>query len=77
LRQAFDDLGNSIDLFDLYDNSAFGTPPKVVASFVGREITFLADELPGWMDEALGQTAYSSEKLRELFEQGKAMPVGG
>ena len=27
------------------------------------------------MDEALGQTPYSTEKLRELFEHGKALPV--
>jgi hypothetical protein len=27
------------------------------------------------MDEALGQTPYSTAKLREFFEQGKALPV--
>jgi len=77
LRRAFDELGETIDLFDLYDNSALGMPPKLIASFLGREITFLAAELPAWMDEALGQTPYSTAKLREFFEQGMALPVGG
>jgi predicted ABC-type ATPase len=76
LQRAFDELGKTIDLFDIYDNSAFGMPPKLIASFVGREITFLEAELPRWMDEALGQTTYSTGKLREFFEQGKALPVG-
>ena len=76
LWRAFDELGMTIDLFDIYDNSAFGVPPKLIASFLGREITFLASELPAWMDEALGQTPYSTAKLREFFEQGKALPVG-
>jgi len=44
-------------------------PPKLIASFLGREITFLASELPAWMDEALGETPYSTRKLREFFEQ--------
>ena len=50
-------------------------PPKLIASFLGREVTFLAAELPAWMDEALGQTPYSTVKLREFFEQGKPLPV--
>ena len=50
-------------------------PPAPPASFLGREITFLASELPAWMDEALGQTSYSTAKLREFFEQGKSLPV--
>jgi predicted ABC-type ATPase len=75
LQRAFDELGKTIDLFDIYDNSAFGMPPKLIASFLGREITFLEAELPAWMDEGLGQTPYSTGKLREFFEQGKALPV--
>ena len=51
--------------------------PKLIASFLGREITFLASELPAWMDEALGQTPYSTVKLREFFEQGQPLPVAG
>jgi hypothetical protein len=51
-------------------------PPKLIASFLGREITFLESELPAWMDEALGQTPYSTLKLRDVFEQGKILPVG-
>ena len=75
--RVLDELGRTVDLLDIYDNSAFGVPPKLIASFVGREITFLASELPAWMDEALGQTPYSTVKLREFFEQGKALPVVG
>jgi predicted ABC-type ATPase len=76
LQCAFDELGKTIDLFDIFDNSAHGMPPKLIASFLGREITFLAADLPAWMDEALGKTPYSTGKLREFFEQGKALPVG-
>jgi predicted ABC-type ATPase len=76
LRRVFDELGKTIDLLDIYDNSAFETPPKLIASFLGREITFLASELPAWMDESLGQTAYATVKLREFFAQGKPLPVG-
>jgi predicted ABC-type ATPase len=70
-----DELGKTIDYLNLYDNSVFGMPPKLIASFLGREITFLASELPAWMDEALGQTPYSTVRLREFFEQGKPLPV--
>jgi len=74
--RVLDELGKTIDLLDVYDNSAHKTTPKLIASFLGREITFLAAELPSWMDEALGQTPCSTVKLREFFEQGKALPVG-
>jgi predicted ABC-type ATPase len=77
LRRAFEELGKAIDSFDIYDNSALGMPPKLIASFLGREITFLASKLPAWIDEALGQTPYSTVKLREFFEQGKPLPVAG
>ncbi|MGA3264338.1 MAG: hypothetical protein ABSC47_09880 [Terracidiphilus sp.] len=76
LARVLDELGKTIDLVDLYDNSAFGMPPKLIASFLGRAITFLESELPAWMDEALGQAPYSTGRLRELFEHGKALPVG-
>jgi predicted ABC-type ATPase len=77
LPRVLDELGKTVDSLNLYDNSAFGMPPKLIASFLGREITFLAPELPAWMDEALGQTRYSTVKLREFFEQGKPLPVAG
>jgi predicted ABC-type ATPase len=77
LSRVFTELGKTIDLFDLYDNSAFEMKPKLIASFLGREITFLASELPAWMDEALGQTPYSTVKLREFFEQENPLPVAG
>jgi predicted ABC-type ATPase len=75
--RAFKELGKTIDAFSVYDNSALGMPPKLIASFLGREITFLASELPAWMDEALGQTPYSTVNLREFFEQKKPLPVAG
>jgi predicted ABC-type ATPase len=75
LPRVLDELGKTIDLLDLYDNSAYKMKPKLIASFLGREITFLAPELPAWMDEALGQTPYSTVKLREFFEQEKPLPV--
>jgi hypothetical protein len=70
-----DELGKTVDLLDIYDNSAFEMSPKLIASFLGRKVTLLASELPAWMDEALGQTPYSTGKLRECFEQGKPLPV--
>ena len=73
--RVLDELGKTTDFLNLYDNSVFGAPPKLVASFMGREIAFLASELPAWMDEALGQTLYSTVKLREFFELGKPLLV--
>lgn len=77
LSRVLDELGETIDLLDLFDNSVYKTQPKRIASFQGREITFLDAELPAWMDEALGQTPYSTVKLREFFAQGKPLPVEG
>ena len=75
LPRVLNELEKTIDLLDLYDNSAHKTTPKLIASFLGRNIIFLESELPAWMDEALGQTPYSTVKLREFFEQGKPLPV--
>src|ERR1035438_10411094 len=33
LQHAFYELGKTIDLFDIHDNSTFGVPPKRIASF--------------------------------------------
>ena len=74
--RVLDELGKTVDLLDLYDNSAFKKTPKLIASFLGREIIFLEAKLPAWMDEALGKTPYSAKRLREFFELGKALPVG-
>jgi hypothetical protein len=57
------------ELWEVGQSGVNGMPPKLIASFLGREITFLASELPAWMDEALGETPYSTRKLREFFEQ--------
>jgi predicted ABC-type ATPase len=72
---AFDELGRTIDFLDVYDNSAHEAPPQLVASFLGREITFLSSDLPAWMDEALGQTLYSAEKLQAYLREGMSLPV--
>jgi predicted ABC-type ATPase len=74
LPRVFEELGTTIDLLELNDNSAFGVPPKLIAAFLGREITFLASELPAWMVEVLGQTPYSTATQRALFEQGMPLP---
>src|ERR1017187_3797541 len=68
LPRVLDELGKTVDVLNLYDNSVFGAPPKLIASFLGREITFLASGLPAWIGEALGKTTYSTGKLREFFE---------
>jgi len=75
LLRVFDELGKTIDLLDLYDNSAFATPPKLVASFSGRGITFLAPQLPSWIDEALGHTQYSAANVRRVFSQKKLLSL--
>ena len=69
-------MGKTIDTFEIYDNSVLGMAPKLIASVLGREVTFLATELPAWLDEALGHTPHSTAKLRECFERGKALPIG-
>jgi predicted ABC-type ATPase len=76
LPRVLDELGKTVGFLNLYDNSVFGAAPRLIASFLGREITFLAPELPAWMDEGLGHTPYSTAKLRKCFEQGKALPIG-
>lgn len=73
LRRAFDDLGHTIDFFEIYDNTALGMSPELIASFLGRKIAFLAPRFPAWMDEALGQTPYYTSRLRKFFEQGKSL----
>jgi|CZKF01.1.fsa_nt_gi predicted ABC-type ATPase len=65
--RVLDELGKTVYILDIYDNSAFEMTPKLIASFLRREIIFLASELPAWMDEALGQTTYSTVKLRETL----------
>ena len=75
LPRVFDEMGKTIDVFDLYDNSKFGEAPKLVASLLGREITMLEADLPGWMEEALGKGPYAVSRLSELFGVGKPLPI--
>jgi len=74
LRRAFDELGRSIDLFEIYDNSAHGVEPKLIASFQGRQITFLHSNIPAWLDQALDPTPYSMKSLRVCFQQKQPLP---
>lgn len=71
--RALDELGRSIDFLNIYDNSAENTMPILVASFRGREVTFLAPRFPEWLTQALEHTSYSTEKLHQCFAQGQAL----
>jgi predicted ABC-type ATPase len=72
--RVLNELGKTIDLLNLYDNSAFGMPPKLIASFLGREIAFLASELPVWLEQALESTPYAMQRLRDSFQHGMPLP---
>jgi predicted ABC-type ATPase len=68
------ELGKTIDILDIYDNSAFGTPPKLIATFQGREVTFLDPQIPPWLDQALKTTPYSTQNLLVCFKQNQPLP---
>jgi len=72
--RAFEELGKSFDFLEVYDNTAHGLPPTMIASFVGRNIAWLAPELPTWMCEALEQTPYAAATLRQCFERQLSLP---
>jgi predicted ABC-type ATPase len=75
--RAFDELGESIDFLDVFDNSAFRMPPKLIASFQSRTITFLAPEFPAWFVQALDQSPYAAPTLRACNDQGNPLPNPG
>jgi predicted ABC-type ATPase len=70
LIRVFDELGRTIDLLNVYDNSAVAQRPKLIASFQNREITYLDSKIPQWLSEALEQSPYSPQHLRTCFQQG-------
>jgi len=74
LPRALHELGNTIDILDIYDNSAFGIPPKRIASFHDRRIAFLDPLIPPWLEQALRPTPYSTPKLLALFQQKQPLP---
>jgi predicted ABC-type ATPase len=74
LPRVLHELGKTIDILDIYDNSAFGIPPKLIASFQAREIVFLDPQIPPWLVQALEQTPYASAKLLALFQQKQLLP---
>lgn len=74
LPRVLKELGKTIDLLNLYDNSVFGISPKRIASFQGRAIVFIVAELPAWLEEALEKTACSAAILKSSFLQGIPLP---
>jgi predicted ABC-type ATPase len=72
--RALDQLGKTIDILDIYDNSAYEEPPTLIASFQDREITFLAPALPTWLTQALEQTPYATGKLQQYVQQAIPLP---
>jgi predicted ABC-type ATPase len=75
--RVLDELGKTVDLLNVYDNSEHETAPKLIASFQGREITFLAANLPAWLIDALKRTPYSANRLQACSEQGAPLPDPG
>jgi len=74
LPRALHELGKTIDILEIYDNSAFGIPPKMIAAFQGRQIVLLDAQIPPWLVQALEQTPYASAKLLALFQQKELLP---
>jgi predicted ABC-type ATPase len=74
LPRVLHELGKTIDILDIYDNSAFGIPPKLIATFQAREVTFLDPQIPAWLNEALEKTPYATPGLRALFQQRQPLP---
>ena len=68
------ELGRSVDFLNVYDNSVEDAKPKLIASFQSRLVTFLAEEIPSWLDQALAQTPYSIENLRACCQQNIPIP---
>jgi predicted ABC-type ATPase len=74
LLRIFEELGTSIDLCDIYDNSTHASPPKLVASYQRRLVTFLATEIPSWLDQALAQSPWPTAVLRTCCLQNIPLP---
>lgn len=72
--RTLDELGRTIDILDIFDNSALNSRPKLVASFQAREITFLAPWIPPWLAKALEKTAYPTLTLHTLFQMKQPLP---
>ena len=46
LPRVLDKLGMTIDFLDVYDNSEHRTPPHLLVSFEGRNVTYLYGHMP-------------------------------
>jgi predicted ABC-type ATPase len=53
LKQAVLECGVSIDQLAIFDNTAFGESPRLVAKIVSGEVVYLASPVPKWLDDAL------------------------
>jgi predicted ABC-type ATPase len=74
LSRVFDEMGKTIDLLDIFDNSALNERPRIIASIQGREIAFLDSKIPPWLEHALEQTPYATPKLLAPFQQKQLLP---
>jgi predicted ABC-type ATPase len=74
LPRAFDELGRTIDLLEIFDNSSLDSRPKLIASLLERSIAFLDLEIPSWLDQALDGTPYATRSLRTFFQQKQHLP---
>jgi len=72
--RALDELSRTINLLDIFDNSALDARPERIASFHAREIAFLTPQVPPWLEQALEPTAYSTPKLLALFQKKLPLP---
>jgi predicted ABC-type ATPase len=73
--RALDELGRTIDILDIFDNSILDSRPKLIASFQARKITSLAQRIPPWLTEALETTAYPTQSLRAHFRKNQPLPA--
>jgi predicted ABC-type ATPase len=73
--RVLDELGNTVDFLDIFDNSREDAKPRLVASFQARQITHLDPHLPLWLTQALENTIYSTPNLLSHFQQKQPLPA--
>jgi predicted ABC-type ATPase len=72
--RVLDELGRTVNFLNVYDNSVFGMPPRLIASFQDRKILSLDPQLPSWLTRALKQTPISTKNLLAFFQQQRPLP---
>jgi predicted ABC-type ATPase len=75
LLRALNEMGNTIDILDIFDNSALDSQPRLVASFQARQIIRLDPHLPAWLTLALENTLFSTPNLLSHFQQKQPIPA--